>query len=131
MLFFAAFERGIHVKKLLIIGLGLALGGCVAQQSAMQAQGAQPQETATAATGGGANREADRREDRRRSDAGYVSTLERRDVTGSRINRVRRRGEPVEDTTAGKRVETISREQIEELGERGYDGLSDVLPAGD
>lgn len=37
----------------------------------------------------------------------------------SRINRVRRRGEPEDDSTAGKRVETITGEQLEEMEERG------------
>jgi len=115
------------VKKLLVIGFTLALAACAAQQSAQRAPAAQQPETTPAAT----EAAAAAREDQRKSGWGYVSTLERRDVTGSRINRVRRRGEQAKNTTAGKRVETISREQIEELQDRGFDGLSGVLPAAD
>ena len=121
------------MKKLLhtslLIGFALALGACAAQQSAVKAPDAQPP---VAAAGKSGEEVAGRSGETRSSDRGYVSSaLERRDVTGSRINRVRRRSEPAEDTTAGKRVETISGDQIDELQERGYDGLSDILPAGD
>ena len=99
------------MKKLLAIGFALALGACAAQQNAVQSsatpaaeQQAAPQEKAAAA--------------RDRKDEDYVTSLERRDVTGSRINRVRRTGEVDEDTTAGKRVETLSREEIEMMDQR-------------
>lgn len=103
------------MKKLLLIACALALGACAAQQSAMQsadsaadAQQAQASEDSAAA-----------RREKRKSDQTYVTSLERRDKTGSRIGRVRRTGEPEEDRTAGKRVETISGEQLEEIEERG------------
>lgn len=104
------------MKKLLVIACALALGACAAQESALQsadstahAQSAQPPEEAATS----------RRERRRNNDDYYVGSLERRDTTGSRINRVRRRGEPEEDKTAGKRVETITREDLEEMEQRG------------
>ncbi|WP_446830953.1 hypothetical protein [Candidatus Foliamicus sp.] len=111
------------MRRLLLVGLTFALAGCAAQQTAVEAPAA---EIGAVADGG---QSAERRAERRRNDQNYVTSLERREVTGSRINRVRRRGEAREDKTAGKRVETISGEQIDELEERGYDGLSDVLPA--
>lgn len=104
------------MKKLLVIACALPLGACAAQQSAMQAADTAPEAQQAQATEDSA---AARREQRRRSDQTYVTSLERRETTGSRINRVRRRGEPEEDNTAGKRVETISREQLEEIKERG------------
>ena len=104
------------MKKLLVIACALALGACAAQQSALQSadsaadgQQAQPSEDSAAV----------RRERQRKNDDYYVGSLERRDTTGSRINRVRRKGEPEEDTTAGKRIETITREQLEDIKERG------------
>ena len=104
------------MKKLLVIACALALGACAAQQSALQsadstpdAQQAQPPEDSAAV----------RRERQRNNDDYYVRSLERRDKTGSRINRVRRTGQPEEDKTAGKRVETITREQLEDIKERG------------
>ena len=104
------------MKKLLLVACALALGACAAQQSALQSSESTPEGQEAQAS---ENSAAARREERRRSDETYVSSLERRDQTGSRINRVRRRGEPEEDKTAGKRVETISREQIEDMQERG------------
>ncbi len=115
------------MKKLLIIGLALAASACGIQESALRPTAAQaPQAAAVAAE----DRAAERREKRRQKNQGYSSTLERKDMTGSRINRVRRQGEPDEDSTAGQRIETISREQIEEAEVRGYDSLSKVLPPG-
>ena len=112
------------MKTLIAATFAIALGACAAQQSSLQsAAPAEAPEAAAAAP--------ERREQARAPEPGYVSTIERRDVTGSRINRVRRRSEPVQDTTAGKRVETISRDDLEDLQERGYDGLSEVLPPGD
>ena len=116
------------MKKLLITGFALALGACAAQQSAMNAPAAQAPESEAAVA---EDRSAAAREERRRRDQRYVTTLERRDVTGSRINRVRRRGEPDEDKTAGKRVDTISREQIDELEELGMGSVSEALPPGE
>jgi len=104
------------VKKLLVVACALALGACAAQQSAVQSADAAPEAQQARATEDSA---AARREQRRKSDQPYVTSLERRDTTGSRINRVRRRGEPEEDNTAGKRVETITGEQLEEIEERG------------
>ena len=109
-------QRGETVKELLVIACALALGACAAQQSALQSAESTPEGQEAQAS---ENSAAARREERRRSDETYVSSLERRDQTGSRINRVRRRGEPEEDKTAGKRVETISREQLEDIQERG------------
>ena len=100
-------------KKLWVAGLALSLAACAAQESALQSSGAQAPEAAPAET---ADSAAARRESRR--DQPYVTSLERRDKTGSRINRVRRRGEPDEDTTAGKRVETVSREELENIERR-------------
>lgn len=104
------------MKKLLVIACALVLGACAAQQSALHsadstanAQQAEPPEDSAAV----------RRENRRKSDQTYVRSLERRDKTGSRIGRVRRTGEPEEDKTAGKRVETITREELEDIEERG------------
>lgn len=104
------------MKKLLVIACALALGACAAQQSALQSADTAPEAQQARATEDSA---AASREQRRKSDQTYVTSLERRDTTGSRINRVRRRGEPEEDTTAGKRVETITGEQLEEIKERG------------
>ncbi|MDE0680688.1 MAG: hypothetical protein OXI11_10820 [Gammaproteobacteria bacterium] len=104
------------MKKLLVVACALALGACAAQQSALQSADADPDAQQAQASEDSA---AARREQRRKSDQTYVTSLERRDKTGSRINRVRRRGEPEEDTTAGKRVETISREELEDMEERG------------
>ena len=101
------------MKKLLVVACALALGACAAQQSAVQSADAAPEAQASEDSA------AARREQRRKSDQTYVTSLERRDTTGSRINRVRRRGEPEEDNTAGKRVETITGEQLEEIEERG------------
>ncbi len=72
------------MKKLLVIACALALGACAAQQAAMQSadtetsgqDAASSQDTATS-----------RSEERRKRDENYVSSLERRDKTGSRINR--------------------------------------------
>lgn len=102
------------IKPLWIAGLALLLAACAAQESALQSSSntAAP-EAAAADTSDSA---AARRESRR--DRPYVSSLERRDKTGSRINRVGRRGEPEEDTTAGKRVETVSREELENIERR-------------
>lgn len=104
------------MKKLLVIACALALGACAAQQSALQSADSAPDEQQAQAAEESA---AVRREKRRKSDQTYVTSLERRDKTGSRIGRVRRTGEPEEDRTAGKRVETISGEQLEEIEERG------------
>ena len=109
-------QRGETVKELLVIACALALGACAAQQSALQSAESTPEGQEAQAS---ENSAAARREQRHKSDENYVSSLERRDQTGSRINRVRRRGEPEEDKTAGKRVETISREQLEDIQERG------------
>ena len=103
------------MKKLLVIAFALALGACAAQQSAMQsAESTATGEEAEASQDSAASRS----EKRKREDDDYISSLERRDVTGSRINRVRRRGETDDDTTAGKRVETISREELEDIEAR-------------
>ena len=104
------------MKRLLVIACALALGACAAQQSLLQSadsapDGQQAQTSEDSATV--------RRERQRKGDDYYVGSLERRDTTGSRINRVRRRGEPEEDKTAGKRVETITREELEDIEERG------------
>ena len=96
------------MKKLLVIGCALALGACAAQQTALQSADTPASEQEAAAQEKAASKR----------DEDYVSSLERRDVTGSRINRVRRRGEADEDTTAGKRVETISREEIDMMEQR-------------
>ena len=104
------------MKRLLVIACGLALGACAAQQSALQSADSTPDAQQAQASEDSA---AVRREERRKSDQTYVTSLERRDKTGSRINRVRRRGEPEEDRTAGKRVETVSGEQLEDIEERG------------
>lgn len=104
------------MKKLLVIACALALGACAAQQSAMQSadSAADAQQAQASEDSAGV-----RRERQRKNDDYYVGSLERRDKTGSRIGRVRRTGEPEEDRTAGKRVETISGEQLEEIEERG------------
>ena len=99
------------MKKLLVIGFALALGACAAQQTALQSAATPAAEQEAAAQEKAASKRSKRDED-------YVNSLERRDVTGSRINRVRRRGEAGEDATAGKRVETISREDIELMEQR-------------
>lgn len=104
------------MKKLLIVAFTLALGACAAQQSALQSADSAPERQQAQASEDSAAAPGDKR---RRSDEPYLTSLERRDTTGSRINRVRRRGEPEEDRTAGKRVETISKEQLEEMKERG------------
>ena len=104
------------MKKLLVVACALALGACAAQQSALQSADSAPEGQQAQASEDSA---AAPRDKRRRSDEPYLTSLERRDTTGSRINRVRRRGEPEEDRTAGKRVETISGEQLEEMEERG------------
>ena len=103
------------MKKLLLIACALALGACAAQQSAVQSADSAPDAQQAQASQESA---ATRREQRRKNDDTYVTSLERRDQTGSRINRVRRRGQPEEDNTAGKRVETITGEQLEEMEER-------------
>ena len=115
------------MKTLITATFAIALGACAAQQSSLQSSAPTEAPEAPEATAVA----PERREQARAPEPRYVSTIERRDVTGSRINRVRRRSEPVEDTTAGKRVETISRDDLEDLQERGYDGLSEVLPPGD
>lgn len=104
------------MKKLLVVACSLILGACAAQQSALQSADAAADAQQKGVTEDTA---AADREQRRSSDQTYVTSLERRDKTGSRINRVRRRGEPEEDNTAGKRVETITGEQLEEIVERG------------
>ena len=109
-------KREEPVKKLVVIAFALALGACASQQSlapsaAVASEGQQAQAPESSAEA--------RRAERRKQDENYVSSLERRDKTGSRINRVRRRGEPEEDSTAGKRVETIGREELEEMEQRG------------
>ncbi len=104
------------MKKLLVVACALALGACAAQQSALQSADSSPDAQQARATEDSA---AAPRDKRRKSDEPYLSSLERRDKTGSRINRVRRTGEPEEDRTAGKRVETITGEQLEEIEERG------------
>jgi len=104
------------VKKLLIVACAMALGACAAQQSAVQSADSTPDAQQSRASQDSA---AARREQRRKNDETYVTSLERRERTGSRINRVRRRGEPEEDTTAGKRVDTIGGEQIDDMEERG------------
>ena len=116
------------MKKLLITGFALALGACAAQQAAVNAPAAQAPEGEAAVA---EDRAAAGREERRRRNQRYVTTLERRDVTGSRINRVRRRGEPEEDKTAGKRVDTISRQQIEDMEDLGMGSVSEALPPGE
>lgn len=104
------------VKKLWVAGLALSLAACAAQESALQSSDAAAPEAAAAESSETGDSAAARRESRR--DQPYVTSLERRDKTGSRINRVRRRGEPDEDTTAGKRVETVSREELENIERR-------------
>lgn len=104
------------MKKLLIVACALALGACAAQQSALQSADAVGEAQQSQASQDSA---AEHREQRRKNDETYVTSLERRDRTGSRIDRVRRRGEPEEDNTAGKRVETISGEQLDDMDERG------------
>ena len=104
------------MKKLLLIACALALGACAAQQSAVQSADSAPDGQEVQASKGSTET---RRKSRRKNDDYYVGSLERRETTGSRINRVRRRGEPEEDKTAGKRVETVTREQLEDIEERG------------
>ena len=103
-----------EIREQTVIGCALALGACAAQQTALQSADTPASELEAAAQ----EKSASNGDKRRERDEDYVSSLERRDVTGSRINRVRRRGEPEEDTTAGKRVETISREEIEMMEQR-------------
>ena len=107
------------MKKLLIVACALALGACAAQQSALQSADAAAVSQQSQASQTSQDSAAARREQRRKNDETYVTSLERRDRTGSRINRVRRRGEPEEDSTAGKRIDTISGEQIDDMEERG------------
>lgn len=103
------------MKKLLVIACALALGACAAQQSGMQsADSTATGEKAEASQDSAASRS----EKRKRDDDDYITSLERRDKTGSRINRVRRRGEVDDDTTAGKRVTTVSREELEDMEAR-------------
>ena len=116
------------MKKLLITGFALALGACAAQQAAVNAPASQAPESEAAVADG---HTAAGGQERRRRDRPYVTTLERRDITGSRINRVRRRGEPEEDKTAGKRVDTISRQQIEDMEDLGMGSVSEALPQGE
>ncbi|MXW21264.1 MAG: hypothetical protein F4Z95_10710 [Gammaproteobacteria bacterium] len=104
------------MKKLLIVACAMALGACAAQQSEMQSADTAGEAQQSTASQDSA---AARREQRRKSDETYVTSLERREKTGSRINRVRRRGEQEEDTSAGKRIETISSEQLDDMDERG------------
>lgn len=116
MIFLRAPKRENFLKRLLVIACALALGACAAQQSAVQSADSTSEGQEVQASRGSAETRRDRQ---RKSDDYYVGSLERRDKTGSRINRVRRRGEPDEDSTAGKRVETISGEQLEEIEQRG------------
>ena len=116
MIFLRAPKREKFLKRLLVIVCALALGACAAQQSAVQSADSTPEGQEVQASRGSAET---RRERQRKNDDYYVGSLERRDKTGSRINRVRRKGEPEEDSTAGKRVETISGEQLEEIEQRG------------
>lgn len=102
------------MKKLLVIGCALALGACAAQQTALQSADTPASEQEAAVQ----EKAADNGDKRSKRDEDYVTSLERRDVTGSRINRVRRRGEAEENTTAGKRVETVSREEIDMMEQR-------------
>lgn len=104
------------MKKLLIVACAMALGACAAQQSAVQSADAAGEAQQSRASQDSA---AARREQRRKDDETYVTSLERREKTGSRINRVRRRGEQEEDTTAGKRIDTIGGDQLEDMDERG------------
>lgn len=104
------------MKKFVVITCALALGACAAQQSAVQTAESAPDGQQVQAS---ENSAESRQEEKRKSDKYYVTSLERREKTGSRINRVRRRGEPEEDTSAGKRVETITREQLEDAQRRG------------
>ena len=103
------------MKKLLIIGCALALAACAAQESALQSTDA----AASGETAEKAQSAAERRAEKRKRDENYVSSLERRDRTGSRINRVRRRGEVEDGDTEALRVETVSREELEEMERRG------------
>lgn len=103
------------VKKLLIMGCALALAACAAQENALQSSGA----AASGEAAEPAQTAAERRAEKRKRDEDYVTSLERRDRTGSRINRVRRRGEAEEDKPSALRVETVSREELEEMERRG------------
>ena len=112
------------MKKLLVFACALALGACATQQGTVQSSPASPSQDA-AAPQASAERSP---EQGRKPEEEYYSTLERRDVTGSRIDRVRRRGERKEDKTAGKRVAVIAGEELEDIKERGIHSLSEVLP---
>ena len=103
------------MKKLLIIGCALALAACATQESALQSTDA----AASGETAAQPQTAAERRAEKRKRDDNYVSSLERRDRTGSRINRVRRRGEVEDSDTEALRVETVSREELEEMERRG------------
>lgn len=115
MIFLRAPSWENNVKKLLIIGCAVALAACAAQESALQSTGA----AASGETAEKPQTAAERRAEKRKRDENYVSSLERRDRTGSRINRVRRRGEVEEDKPSALRVETVSREELEEMERRG------------
>ena len=99
------------MKKLLVIGFALALGACAAQQTALQSADTPAAEQEAAAQEKAASKRSKRDED-------YVSSLERRDVTGSRINRVRRRGEPERDNRDIQGIDTVSKEEIELMEQR-------------
>ncbi len=96
------------MKKLLATGFALALGACAAQQTALQSAATPAAEQEAAAQEKAASK----------GDEDYVSSLERRDVTGSRINRVRRRGEPERDNRAIQGIDTVSKEEIEMMEQR-------------
>ena len=115
MIFLRPPFREKRVKKLLIIGCALALAACAAQENALQSSGA----AASGGTAEPAQTAAERRAEKRKRDENYVSSLERRDRTGSRINRVRRRGEVEDEKPSALRVETVSREELEEMERRG------------
>ena len=99
------------MKQLLVIGCALALGACAAQQTALQSADTPASEQEAAAQEKAASKRSKRDED-------YVSSLERRDVTGSRINRVRRRGEPERDNRDIQGIDTVSKEEIEMMEQR-------------
>ena len=99
------------MKRLLLIGCALAFGACAAQQTALQSSDTPASEQQAAPQEKAATNSNKRDED-------YVSSLERRDITGSRINRVRRRGEPAEDNKDVQGIKTVSREEIEMMEQR-------------
>ena len=103
------------MKRLLIFGCALALAACAAQENALQSSDA----TASGEAAEPTQTAAERRAEKRERDKDYISSLERRDRTGSRINRVRRRGEAEEQKPSVQRVETISREELEDMERRG------------